>query len=153
MCFIHLTDIEKDVTPDEVQDFHTLVGNPKWTKNRALRVALAQLRPQYEALWSAYATHALTIGIDPIREHWRATCQAFPPMRLSSIRMAVLEFVRKVHQSSPQTRAKGGATGINDGRRQARTELEALFAHAAGTGRRAPHRRCDAAAADRAPAP
>jgi ferredoxin-NADP reductase len=150
MCFIHLTDIEKDVTPDEVQDFQTLVGNPKWTKNRALRMALEQLRSQYEALWSAYATHALTIGIDPIREHWHATCQGLAADEVSSIHMAVLEFVRKVHQSSPQTRAKGGATGINDGRRQARAELEALFATPPAAGDVRPTAAPTPAAADEA---
>ena len=128
MCFVHLTDIDKDVTPDEVQDFQALMGNPTWTKNGVLRVVLEQLRPKYESLWSAYATHALTVGLDPIREHWYATCQTLAADEMSSIHMAVLEFVRKVHQSSPRTRGKHAATGINDGRLRARTELEALFA-------------------------
>ena len=60
MCFIHLTDSENDITTGEVEDFHALIAAPKWTKNAALREALAQLHFRYESFWSAYTANKLS---------------------------------------------------------------------------------------------
>jgi hypothetical protein len=130
MCFIHLTDIEGDITPDEVLDFRALIANPKWAKSKALRVALEQLHPQYEPLWVAYDTKALTTDINAICEHWRVIGETLTADEMSSIRKAVLEFVRNVHQSS-QMRAENGVLRTGGGRLQARTDLEDLFAQSA----------------------
>src|ERR1700731_2993240 len=101
MCFIHLTDIEKDITPDEVLDFRALMANPKWAKSKALRVALEQLQPQYETLWSAYDPNALTIDIDAICERWRVICLYLSAEERCSIRKSRPEFVRNSYQTSP----------------------------------------------------
>jgi ferredoxin-NADP reductase len=122
MCFIHLTDIEKNVTPGEVQEFQTLMNRPKWTKSARLRVALEQLCAQYESLWSAYDSNALTIDIDAIGANGRALCQALSADEASSLRGDLLEFMRKIRRFSRRARIASGA------RVQASAALEALFA-------------------------
>jgi ferredoxin-NADP reductase len=127
MCFIHLTDSENDITAGEVEDFHSLMAAPKWTKRAVLREALPQLQSRYESLWSAYTTKALSINIDAIREHWSLSCKALPADEESALRLAALEFVRNVHQSSPRLRAKSGVANSDGGRSRARAELEQLL--------------------------
>jgi ferredoxin-NADP reductase len=127
MCFIHLTDSENDITTSEVEDFHSLLAAPKWTKSTVLREALPQVQSRYESLWSAYTTRALSINIDAIGEHWNLTCKALPADEASALRLAALEFVRNVHQSAPPFRVRSGVTNSNGGRSRARAELEQLF--------------------------
>jgi len=127
MCFIHLTDSENDITAAEVEDFHSLLASPKWTKSTVLREALPQLQSHYESLWSAYTTKALSINIDAIGEHWALICKALPADEASALRLAALEFVRNVHQSAPPLRARSGVANSDGGRSRARAELEQLF--------------------------
>lgn len=128
MCFIHLTDSENDITTSEIEDFHSLLAAPKWAKSAVLREALAKLDTRYESLWSAYTAKALSINIDAIGEHWSFTCQALPADEASALRLAALEFVRNVHQSSSPLRARSAVFNSDGGRSRARAELEQLFA-------------------------
>lgn len=52
--FVYVSDVEKDITAQEVRRFQTLLKETSWSDNPDLLKAFDELREKYSAFWSTY---------------------------------------------------------------------------------------------------
>lgn len=64
--FVHVADIDRNITPQEVRRFQVLLNDTSWVENEDLKTGLLDLKERYSSFWSNYedrvfSTDAATI--------------------------------------------------------------------------------------------
>ncbi len=129
LVFIYVSDSEKDITPQEVQRFQTLMNDLHWTDNEDMCRALTTLRFNYTATWADYEAGTLAADRDAIARQLARFEQEFGDR---AGECAEGGSCRPRRSASAGGRPGAGvrfALGESKGRATARQELEALLAH------------------------
>lgn len=128
LAFIYISDSEKDITPQEVQRFQTLMNDLHWTDNEDMCRALTTLRFNYTATWADYEAGTLAADSDAIARQLARFEQEFGSERANALKASLADFVQRISRGPSRTGVRF-ALGESKGRAGARQELEALLAH------------------------
>jgi ferredoxin-NADP reductase len=128
LAFIYVADSEKDITPQEVQRFQTLMNDLHWTDNEDMCRALTTLRFNYTATWAEYEAGTLAADSDAIARQLARFEQEFGDKRANALKAALTDLAQRISRG-PSRAGVRFALGESKGRVAARQELEALLAH------------------------
>ena len=128
LVFIYVSDSEKDITPQEVQRFQTLMNDLHWTDNEDMCRALTTLRFNYTATWADYEAGTLSVDRDAIARQLSRFDQEFGSERANALKASLADLVQRIARG-PSRSGVRFAIGESRGRAGARQELEALLAH------------------------
>jgi len=128
LVFIYVSDSEKDITPQEVQRFQTLMNDLHWTDNEDMCRALTTLRFNYTATWADYEAGTLSADSDAIARQLARFEQEFGGERANALKAALADLAQRISRG-PSRAGVRFALGESKGRATARQELEALLAH------------------------
>jgi ferredoxin-NADP reductase len=128
LVFVYVADSEKDITPQEVQRFQTLMNDLHWTDNEDMCRALTTLRFNYTATWADYEAGTLLADREAIARQLARFDQDFGSERANALKASLADFVQRVSRG-PSRAGVRFALGESRGRASARQELEALLAH------------------------
>ena len=128
LVFIYVSDSEKDITPQEVQRFQTLMNDLHWTDNEDICRALTTLRFNYTATWADYEAGALSADRDAIARQLARFDRDFGSERANALKASLADLVQRISRG-PSRAGVRFAIGESRGRAGARQELEALMAH------------------------
>lgn len=128
LVFVYVADSEKDITPQEVQRFQTLMNDLHWTDNEDMCRALTTLRFNYTATWADYEAGTLSADREAIARQLARFDQDFGTERANALKASLADFVQRVSRGPSRTGVRF-ALGESRGRANARQELEALLAH------------------------
>ncbi|MGO1077074.1 2Fe-2S iron-sulfur cluster-binding protein [Inquilinus sp. CA228] len=128
LVFIYVSDSEKDITPQEVQRFQTLMNDLHWTDSEDMCRALTTLRFNYTATWADYEAGTLSPDRDAIARQLARFDRDFGSERANALKASLADFVQRVSRG-PSRAGVRFAIGESRGRTGARQELEALMAH------------------------
>ncbi|HEY9345212.1 MAG TPA: FAD-binding oxidoreductase, partial [Inquilinus sp.] len=127
LVFVYVSDSEKDITPQEVQRFQTLMNDLHWTDNEDMCRALTTLRFNYTATWADYEAGTLSADRDAIARQLARFEQEFGSERANALKASFTDFVQRISRG-PSRAGVRFAIGESRGRASARQELEALMA-------------------------
>jgi len=124
--FVYVTDLDRAITPYDVQRFQRLVANTTWTVNAELRKALAHVRAHYSDFWAAYERQASSISLVSIAEQLNSAWLASSENQ-AELRESLKDFVQKIGQTSSPVLARLGRAGMTLSKVRARSEVEELL--------------------------
>ncbi|MFE0752537.1 2Fe-2S iron-sulfur cluster-binding protein [Inquilinus sp. NPDC058860] len=127
LVFIYVSDSEKDITPQEVQRFQTLMNDLHWTDNEDMCKALTTLRFNYTATWADYEAGTLAADRDAIAGQLVRFDRAFGSERANALKASLADLVQRISRG-PSRPGVRFALGESKGRASARQELETLLA-------------------------
>lgn len=128
LVFVFVSDSEKDITPQEVQRFQTLMNDLHWTDNEDICRALTTLRFNYTTTWADYEAGALAADRDAIAGQLVRFDREFGSERTNALKASLADLVQRISRG-PSRSGVRFALGESKGRAGARQELEALLAH------------------------
>ena len=127
MIFIHVADVDGDITPQEVQGLNNLLDDPRWTASELLRNAVAALRANYTSIWAEYDTNQLSASLEDIDAGLGRVFEAPPAEAAAALHAGLREYLRRLGRTGTASFPLLGATGVSEGRAKAHRELEALL--------------------------
>jgi len=95
MLFVHVTDVDKEITPYDVQRLIRLLKNTQWMNNALVRAGLERLRPAYSSMWARYDSAALAVSLPLIAHQLDEVLKPLPNEVVESVRVALHEFIQK----------------------------------------------------------
>ncbi|WP_138464459.1 hybrid-cluster NAD(P)-dependent oxidoreductase [Poseidonocella sp. HB161398] len=123
--FAFVADGERDITPQEVRRFQTLLKETGWTENDDLRAAAAALRDDYAGHWSRYEERTGALSLEERGEALGRAEAALGVERSKDLRKGLKSFLVHLERGSHG----GGMFGAGEarGRARARAELRGLL--------------------------
>ncbi len=123
--FIHIADVDKNITAQEVRRFQTLIRETSWMDNEDLRQALNELQQHYSTFWANYEDGLLPVNIVAIAEAVQRADEDIGAERAMKLRRAFGQFLERLD---------GGTYGIKlanssdyKARQQARKDIASVL--------------------------
>lgn len=122
--FVHVADIEKSITAQEVRRFQVLLNDTSWLGNEDLKTGLTELKERYTSFWSNYEDGVFSTDIKSIAEALERVHRYVGDQRAKQLKAALGRFLLLLDRGS-----FGVKLGQKDNpqRAQAKNELAALL--------------------------
>lgn len=122
--FVHIADMEKSITAQEVRRFQVLLNDTSWIGNEDLKAGLADLKERYTSFWSNYEDGVFSTDIKSIAEALERVHRYIGDQRAKQLKSALGRFLILLDRGS-----FGVKLGQKDNplRAQAKNDLAALL--------------------------
>jgi len=127
--FVFVADKDKNITGQDIRNFHSLLNETEWMQSDDLRRSLLELKDRYSSFWASYEDGVFNIDSAFIDEEVKRLRQELGPDRANHLLRDLHRFLQRLEGGS--SRSKSGAG--DQGRAQARSEL--IFLLDGGGGR------------------
>ncbi|WP_435169957.1 2Fe-2S iron-sulfur cluster-binding protein [Falsirhodobacter sp. 1013] len=119
--FVYVADVDRDVSPQDVRRFQSLLKDRRWSDSEDLTEAAAELARDYSRRWTAYAEGQNERDIDALAHALAEAEQDLGPERMGALRRSLAVFLQRLERGT-------GLTGAEpETRARAREELRALI--------------------------
>ncbi|MDB6453071.1 hybrid-cluster NAD(P)-dependent oxidoreductase [Falsirhodobacter sp. 20TX0035] len=119
--FVYVADVDRDVSPQDVRRFQSLLKDRRWSQSDDLTEAAAELARDYSRRWTAYAEGQNDHDIDTLGQALEQAEGALDPERMTALRRSLVVFLQRLERGT-------GLTGAEpENRVRAREELRALI--------------------------
>ncbi len=123
--FIHIADMDKSITTQEVRRFQALLRDTAWIDNDDLRDALHELHQNYSTVWANYEDGVFAVDVAAISECMSRAIIELGDERGLALRRALARFLERLDGGTHGVKLAGN--GDHKARQQARKDIAAVL--------------------------